>query len=281
MHRSSRAQASVENLLILLFALILLASASYLAYVQYEKLTSEFALYQSKQDIVKIIENADRVWGMGCPSKLRIDIFIPPRVNGITIDGNEVIFKVDTISGINSIVGSTNTEISGDISMCKNFGICTITIAAEEDYVLIAQNDVNINCTGRATRCSGTGCANVELYIEPNDHCSYPIAFAPGETIHAKLRVKNNCPWSIIIDPDITHSESGSAKITPLESAPDFATLEPNGTYTFVWKYKSESSGGDIRFHATATITNDGNTTNMGLCSTKTAPICDVSCSDC
>ncbi len=133
--KKSRAQVSVEFLMITGFVLTILIPLSVIYYEHLNTMTSEVKGTQLSQLAKDITSKAEEVYYLGSPSKITINAYIPSGVTEVDVYPSEINFKLRTASGVNDIFSTSKVNLTGSIS--PNEGVHKITIEAKEGYVLI------------------------------------------------------------------------------------------------------------------------------------------------
>lgn len=84
----------------------------------------------------KIISNSESVFYDGIPSKATIECYLPENIQDVEISDNDLIFTIQTNSGLNKISFSSKVPITGSITAFS--GINKVKIEAQEDSVTIS-----------------------------------------------------------------------------------------------------------------------------------------------
>jgi hypothetical protein len=106
-----------------------------------------FATYSSQvnEDIIsnqantiasKIVDSAESVYYMGESSKITFTVYMPEKINSISVGHNEVVFYVRKMNGITEVVKYCHIPINGSIS--SSSGIQKIVVESRGDYVWVS-----------------------------------------------------------------------------------------------------------------------------------------------
>ena len=133
--RKSKAQVSVEFLMITGFVLVILIPLSVIYYEHLNTMTSEVKGTQLSQLAKDITSKAEEVYYLGPPSKVTINAYIPSGVEEADIYPHEINFKLRTSAGLNDIFSTSKVNLTGSINPSE--GVHKITIEAKEGYVLV------------------------------------------------------------------------------------------------------------------------------------------------
>lgn len=129
-------QASTEIMITVAFVVTIMFPLILIAYLQSTNVSDQLGVQQAQQTVTKITNYADVVGAQGYPSKISIQVFMPPNIENITVGnstggvGNELIINIRTSAGVTQIVGLTLTRIAGDLSTVAKPGTYFIKISA-------------------------------------------------------------------------------------------------------------------------------------------------------
>jgi uncharacterized protein (UPF0333 family) len=130
-----KAQISLEFLIVVGFAFLMTIPMFIIFYQQSESINNDVTASQVDKVASEIRDAVDEVFYLGTPSKKSLTVYIPDRVQDITITGNTITFTVDSAGGDYQVVKWAATNISGAIG--TGVGIHRITTEAFDDYVSI------------------------------------------------------------------------------------------------------------------------------------------------
>lgn len=134
-----RAQVSIEYLIILGFAFLLIAPVIILFYTQSTELNADVTARQAQKVVSEIVESADRVYFFGAPTQRTITLQFPKNVESVVCQGKSVIMTIRTNAGPSEIVAwsaANITGINGPNPCLKNYpGPHNIVIQAYEDPI--------------------------------------------------------------------------------------------------------------------------------------------------
>jgi len=143
-----KGQSSVELLITLAFALIMLIPITVMVYLQTSSGSEQLAIDQAQQSAARLKGVADSVGAQGPPAKATINIVLPQRLSGITIGspyppfiGNEIVFYVQTSAGTSEIVVTTMYDVTGDLGSYTKAGTYPVYAEAVD------------NCRGTGVPC--------------------------------------------------------------------------------------------------------------------------------
>lgn len=85
----------------------------------------------------KIVDTAETVYSYGEPSMLQIRVFFPSNIDSIVLRDKEIMFKMQTSSGITDVVVYTIANLTGSLSTVE--GTHVITVEAKSNYVEISE----------------------------------------------------------------------------------------------------------------------------------------------
>lgn len=124
--KKSKAQVSVEYLIIIGISFAILIPAGYFFY-NYSKSSNEGSIRtQITQIGTSVLTNAESVYGLSDGSLVTLDVRYPNNVRDVYIlDNRELVIKYELSSGINEAVFFSNVNISGnyqhsDFSLCAS-----------------------------------------------------------------------------------------------------------------------------------------------------------------
>ncbi|VVC72278.1 Uncharacterised protein [uncultured archaeon] len=139
-----RGQASMELLVTVAFAVMMLVMVIGLAYLQMNSASDQLALEEAQQSVNKLKNVVDAVSAQGPPAKAIVEINIPKGISNITIGsdtppyiGREIIFKVQTsVSSQPSDVPKTTLyDVTGDLHTIMHPGTYQVTVEVVDDCV--------------------------------------------------------------------------------------------------------------------------------------------------
>jgi hypothetical protein len=136
----TRAQSSLELLITVSFALIILLPIVILAFIQMTSTSSNLATGEAQAAATKIAEVAVNVGVQGPPAKQLLLIDMPPNIQQIIIGnsvstgsglGHQIIFQVNTNAGLSDAVAYVPINVTGSLSSILSQGTYLINITAE------------------------------------------------------------------------------------------------------------------------------------------------------
>lgn len=111
----SKAQVSMEFLLVVGFAFLMTVPLIIIFYQQSQSINTEVSASQVDKVASEIRDAADEVYYMGSPSKKTITVFMPEGVKGVDVGGNRILFLIDSPNGDYDIVKWTATNLTGSL----------------------------------------------------------------------------------------------------------------------------------------------------------------------
>lgn len=135
---SCKAQFSMEYLMMMGFALLLLIPTIFLFATESENIKSDIAMSHATQVARKIADKAEEVYYQGEPSRTTIKVNIPQGIENITFDNKEIIIYLRNPDNvILAIIESSPVNITGNVSSKE--GVHFIQIKSEGDYVSVSE----------------------------------------------------------------------------------------------------------------------------------------------
>jgi hypothetical protein len=134
-----RGQASTEIMITVAFVVTIMFPLLLIAYLQSTNVSDQLGVQQAQQTVTKITNYADVIGSEGYPSRMSVQIFMPPNIENITVGnstggiGRELIINLRTSAGVTQVVGLTLTPIAGDLSTIAKPGTYFIKIYSEEN----------------------------------------------------------------------------------------------------------------------------------------------------
>lgn len=141
-NNAKRGQASMELLVTVAFAVVILVTIIALAYLQMNSASDQLALDEAQQSVDRLTNVVDAVSAQGPPAKAIVDITVPKGISNITIGsetppyiGREINFKVQTsISPQPSdVLKTTLYNVTGDLRQILHPGTYQVTVEVVED----------------------------------------------------------------------------------------------------------------------------------------------------
>ena len=85
--------------------------------------------------VKELVDTAESMYYFGEPSKTTLKVYIPKGVNSVSLDNNQINFKVNTQSGETDISYISSIQLQGNIPTSNGFHY--LVIEAKEGYVCI------------------------------------------------------------------------------------------------------------------------------------------------
>lgn len=131
-----KAQSASEFLIIvsvaltILIPLILLVNQSLMGYRDDTKISL------AQEAVKKMGENADWVFSQGPPAKVTVEIYVPDDVKSVSLNNNEILYKIRTTAGINDIYYTTVPQLNGTLP--EKSGYYFVSLTSFSNYVNIS-----------------------------------------------------------------------------------------------------------------------------------------------
>ncbi len=135
-----RGQASMEYLLVVGFALIMLMPLVVIHMTQEESIRDDSNLMQATNIVQTLTSNAESIHFIGEPSRTTIEVRMPQNIKDIRIeenDWNRIVFEVMTGGGVVEVYKYTDVKLTGSLEPSQ--GLTRILIEAEDGRVKISQ----------------------------------------------------------------------------------------------------------------------------------------------
>ena len=129
----SKAQISLEFLLVVGFAFLMTIPLIIIFYQQSKTLDTEITSSQIDKVASEIRDAADEVYYLGTPSKKTVTVYMPEGVQSIAVTGNKIIINVDSANGDYELVKWSAANLTGTIQTYK--GIHHVSVEAYDTYV--------------------------------------------------------------------------------------------------------------------------------------------------
>jgi uncharacterized protein (UPF0333 family) len=129
------AQASFEYMMI--FALALAFAIPVWVYISslQQSTGEELSLSYAKNAVNQITSAADLVYTQGSPAKVKLNVYIPSRVDMINITNKTVNFRILSSAGPSDVFSESVANLTGTLSSSE--GMYWIDVESKGDYVQI------------------------------------------------------------------------------------------------------------------------------------------------
>jgi uncharacterized protein (UPF0333 family) len=134
---SRKAQISVEYVLVVGFALLMIIPVVVVFFKQTNELGDSLSISQAEKIVKRIAETAEVVYYQGEPSQNTLTMYFPERINAIYIGENEISFEMLTTAGTNDVFAVSSVNITGFLE--PGSGIKKVRIKAYGNYVNITE----------------------------------------------------------------------------------------------------------------------------------------------
>jgi hypothetical protein len=136
--KQTRAQSSLELLITVSFALIILLPIVIIAFAQIASSTANLATGEAQAAATKLAEVAANVGAQGAPAKQLVIIDMPTNMEGIVIGGNaltgvgkQIEFVVSTNAGPSDAVAYVPVNVTGSLSSILLRGTYLVNVSAQ------------------------------------------------------------------------------------------------------------------------------------------------------
>ncbi|MFH0978931.1 MAG: hypothetical protein V1837_06560 [Candidatus Woesearchaeota archaeon] len=111
-----RAQTAIEYLIIVGFALSVIAVLTIVYYEHDASSKNEIISSQVSSIERKIVDSAESVYYLGAPTRTTLKIYMPSNIEKVIISSREVNFQVHTKEGISDLEVMSAVNLTGNIS---------------------------------------------------------------------------------------------------------------------------------------------------------------------
>jgi len=130
--RGLKAQSSVEFLLIVGFAMMMILPLVVIFFEQSENLNTGISSSQTDKISSDIVDAADEVYYLGAPSKKTLSLYFPDSIKSAEVSGHSLIFNVDSPNGDYEVVKWSVTNLTGSV---RSFpGVHRISVESAVGY---------------------------------------------------------------------------------------------------------------------------------------------------
>jgi uncharacterized protein (UPF0333 family) len=131
-----KAQASFEYMMV--FALAIAFATPVWIYISsmQQSAGEELSLSYSKNAVNQITSAADLVYTQGPPAKVRLNVYIPSRVEMINITNKTVNFRILTSAGASDVFSESVANLTGNLSNSE--GTYWISVESKGNYVQVS-----------------------------------------------------------------------------------------------------------------------------------------------
>jgi len=130
-----KSQISFEYLIIMGFVTFVIVIVLGVALFYSGGIKDRIKITQMSNCANKIISTAESVFYAGYPSRATIICYLPEGIQTIEVDGKDIIFELQTSTGLSKTSFTSNVELSGSIMATP--GSKKIKLDAEENWVLV------------------------------------------------------------------------------------------------------------------------------------------------
>jgi uncharacterized protein (UPF0333 family) len=119
-----RAQVSIEYLMIVAFAFVLLMPLIVIYYQSQNDMTVKIISVQVDRIANEIVDAADEVYYLGPPTQKTLKVYMPDGVNAIVIENNYILFTTTQLQGAPRY---SVANLSGSLTETSGLHIITLT----------------------------------------------------------------------------------------------------------------------------------------------------------
>ena len=134
-----KAQVSIEYMLIAGFVTFVVIAILGLAFFYSGSIEDRMRSTQLNNFAEKIVSKSEKVFYAGEPTKTSFKVFLPKGVKNISVESDNLIFTIQTHSGIDTIAFTSKVPISLSGNLTTNWGVKQISIVAETNQAVINQ----------------------------------------------------------------------------------------------------------------------------------------------
>lgn len=241
-----KAQASLEQLIVIAIGLSLVSVTFYLA-VNYSSDSTKIS--QAKDAVERLTASADHVYALGPNSKEYITVYLPEDLTRASVSGKNIILTVPTTAGSNDVYASSKADLIGSLPAYR--GRQKVLV----EYLLSGK--VRIGEAGLT--------------------CTPPMltrAFDAGDSGTDTVVISNTADYNVT---GITASATGSSMIT-IGSPPASLLQDENGSLTVSYSVPAGQSSGAYGATITVESENDGSCTAQITMNVNGAVTCQNMC---
>ncbi|NQU79185.1 hypothetical protein HQ545_05445 [Candidatus Woesearchaeota archaeon] len=126
----------MEYLVIVGLVAVLVIPMILIFYTYADKTEDEIITNQLQKIGLRVGDSAEAMYYLGEPSRTRIKAYFPKNIRNVSVGNNEIVFIVNTKSGLDHIVIYTPVPIQGDLDI--HAGYHNIHVRSRGNYVEIS-----------------------------------------------------------------------------------------------------------------------------------------------
>jgi len=131
-----KAQVSMEYITIVGFVVAISIPLVLIFTTYSSEMNEDIISNQANTIATKMIDSAQSVYYMGEASKMTFSVYMPDKIDNITIGHNEVVFFIRNMNGFDEVVKYSPIPINGTIMSSQ--GVHRIVVESKGDYVWIS-----------------------------------------------------------------------------------------------------------------------------------------------
>lgn len=132
---STKAQMALEYMAVVGFTTITIIILIAISFTYSKDVDDQIVLNQAERIVKNIVNNAESVYYFGEPSKVKLTVYFPQKIENIIITNNEINFVVRTKNGLTDVFKESAVNISGNLP--TSYGYHDVIIEAKGNYVWI------------------------------------------------------------------------------------------------------------------------------------------------
>lgn len=109
-------QVSIEYLMVMGFALLIVVPLFLIYYEQANRLGDETTGASIQRAAVQVAETADTVYYLGAPSRRTLTVDLPENIQGVALSGRSIVFTVSSSHGAYEQVAWSAANLTGSFS---------------------------------------------------------------------------------------------------------------------------------------------------------------------
>jgi len=130
-----KAQVSFEYMMIFIMAIgFVIPVWVYVSSVQ-QGAGDELSLSYAKNAVKQITSASDLVYMQGPPAKVRLNVYVPSRVEEVNISGKAISFRMRMSSGVSDVFSMSVSNLTGTLPASE--GNYLISVESRGDYVQV------------------------------------------------------------------------------------------------------------------------------------------------
>lgn len=133
-----KAQVAMEYMILVGFLMVITIPLILVYNTQYRGTSQQIISNQASQIGQKIVDAAESIYYLGQPSKTTLKIYMPEKIENISVGNYEITFFILARGGLSEVVKLSDVPINGTLP--STAGMHYITIQSVGSYVNISSN---------------------------------------------------------------------------------------------------------------------------------------------